>query len=281
MMGVERPSLAKPSEYPKVDDVERKHHLLHCEDPPFLSYFRSYLNEAASKEGRVQRAFRGLSHLRLTTNGSARTIRLRNFFRAELEALDFRPPPIRHPPPPYNPATRDKPSPPGTVVAPTPAASDGPREDWEAETDSWDHASEVLNCAKLDFRREKYWPYDCTRQELPLGGGAFIPTSVQAAPLTRYSPLLRVAKSRGFSLTGWGLISTGFSPKSKRKGGETCITSLKGMIFRPLAFPLADLSHSYELPGRLSVDGSMLNSWPHLWRIPLIPGKSWSQMTPG
>ena len=95
-----------------------------------------------------------------------------------------------------------------------------------------------------------------------MGGGAFVPTSVEAATPTRYSPLLRVAKSRGFSLNGWGLVSTGLIPKSREKEGEMFIAPLKGTVFRPSAFPLADLPDSYELPGHLSVDGSLLDSWP-------------------
>ena len=172
-----------------------------------------------------------------------------------------------------------------------------PPEDWQKEVDCGD-LGEILNCAKADFRQESHWPYGRPRQDLPMGGGAFVPSSVEAATPTRYSPLLRVAKSRGFSLNGWGLVSTGIIPKSRKKGGETCIAALKGTIFRPSVFPLVDRADSYELPGHLSVDGSMLDSWPPFVAHTFDPREvncsirydyssnemalfSWTQMTPG
>ena len=107
------------------------------------------------------------------------------------------------------------------------------------------------NCARPLYRKADNWPYGRPREDLQAGMGAFIPNSVVRDPEDRFTPHLRVAKSMGFSLNGWGLVTMIHIPKSRNKGGETYIAPIRGKIFRVESFPLADLSHSYALPGNL------------------------------
>ena len=75
----------------------------------------------------------------------------------------------------------------------------------------------IPNCARPLYRMEDHWPYGCPRRFLMPGKGAFVPNSVLLDPRGRFTPHLRVAKTRGFSLNGWGLITTAPIPKRKKK----------------------------------------------------------------
>ena len=87
MVGVERRYPPKPSKFLTEEDVERIYHLIHGEDPPFLSYFQSYLDAASFKDGRIHRAKRGYNQLWAKSNGAERTVRLRTFFKLELDKM--------------------------------------------------------------------------------------------------------------------------------------------------------------------------------------------------